>query len=134
MTAKIIARLESDGHCSTLGDITLEHDGVTHKLIHVTELRADSDGNFEVKMWADAFEAEVVVSALTAEAVLRVDSTKRLSFLSDHDSKALKALRGLLEHVTAPPEYSDPPDVLQEGRAALDKIIVELLRREDIPF
>lgn len=135
MTAKLVARLSASGARATDGTVHLDQDGIKTELTRVTEIRADAEGNFEVRMWTDDFDAELEISELTAEAILRSQASKQLAFLNDTDAAALRTMydhNALLS--ISEGEVAVTALMLPEAAMAIRKIIAELNRRKEIPF
>lgn len=122
MTAKLIVNLRDNG-----GEVAIEQDGIKTTLRMVTDIHIDEYGSATVAIIVPNTDLKVEVSDLTASAILRADSRRQLSFLSDDDVAQLIALRHTLLNVRDWP--SDDPRVIP-----LQKIIAELDRRSEVPF
>lgn len=122
MTAKLIVNLRDNG-----GEVAIEQDGIKTTLRMVTDIHIDEYGSATVAIIVPNTDLKVEVSDLTAAAILRADSRRQLSFLSDDDVAQLIALRHTLLNVRDWP--SDDPRVIP-----LQKIIAELDRRSEVPF
>lgn len=120
--AMLIANLRGHG-----GEVAIEQDGVKTPLRMVTDIHIDEYGVATVAMIVPNTDLKVEVSDLTALAILRTDSRRQLSFLSDDDAAQLIALRHTLLNVRDWP--SDDPRLV-----SLQKIIAELDRRSEVPF
>jgi len=123
MIARIIADIR--GYA---GKVILEQDGVVTQLRTVSDIHIDESGMVTIALFApDGADLKVEVSDLTAEAILRADSRRQLSFLSDENAAQLIDLRHTLLNVLGWP--SDDSRVVP-----LQKIIAELERRAEVPF
>ena len=129
MPSKLIFELTemSDG-----GHIHLQHDGEPPVELRrvkraVVIAEAGEPPMVKLTMHSPHFESEVIVSDLTAEAIVMHERQRQLAFLDDKDVGYLHELRATLVRVRGWPE-----DDLR--LKPLDKILAELAKREEIPF
>lgn len=129
MPSKLILNLHEVPHFS---EIMLQEEGADPvKLNRVKRviLTADAEDptTVELHMFSPDFQGEVLVSDLTAEAIVLHERQRALSFLDDADVYALRRWHDLGAN-----RHGDPcaPDVV----VALDKLIAELAKREPSSF
>lgn len=119
---KLIVNLQGND-----GEVAIELDGIKTPLRMVTDIHIDEYGVATVAMIVPNTDLKVEVSDLTAEAILRADARRQLSFLDDKDAFMLGEVRALLSGTLGWPE--DDPRL-----APIRKIIAELDRRSEVPF
>lgn len=153
MPSKLLLNLKE---LSNASEIALQEDGEPPvKLRRVKSLsvtvNAEQDGGMPMvalTMYSPDFESEAVISDATAEAVMQHESERQLEFLDPVDVDALK----MLAHFIAPVVEHPPMTIEQQGealcrierelakpamdiaRAALEKILTRLAKRDEIPF
>jgi len=128
MPDKLILNIEGNQ-----GHVFVEIDGTRHKLRRCKSItiRADAEGKNEadLTLYAFDFTSEVEITRNNADAILRFDARRSLAFLDDKDAKALRDWRESTRKLEIPSGY-----LLSDALPAIDKIIAELARREEITF